>query len=100
MSPPANSISVGQSINQRALDTGMSSANLLTGSGDSSKKYTIKARVVPELNFYTDQEIYRGRPISEKLFDEFLEDEANGNLTIRKMVPLRKKVKRTETCDD
>ena len=102
MSPPATFIRISQSINQCPLNTGSSSVDLLTGSGKSSitNTNTIKPRVVPELNFFTDQEIYRGRPVSEKLFDEFLEDEANGNLIMRKMVPLRRKSKRTETSDD
>jgi len=101
MSPPATSNRSSQSSNQCTWDTASSSVNTTTGSGKgctttaSSKKYTMKPRVVPELNFFTDQEIYRGKPTSEKLFDEFLEDEANDNLRMRKMVPLRKKVKRT-----
>jgi len=49
-----------------------------------------KQRVVPQHVIYSDDDYYKGKPESEKLFDEFLKDELNGNLKMRHIKPLKK----------
>ena len=93
--PPVTSfIRIGQSQPRRTMSNSVHMGSRLDKGTTCSKKWITEPRVVPELKLYTDKEIYRGRPVSERLFDEFLENEARGNLKMRKIVPLRKKLKK------
>ena len=41
-----------------------------------------KSKIVPQLSLYTQAEYYRGKPASERKFDDLLEDEVRGNTSM------------------
>ena len=48
-------------------------------SAGRKKSGLANSKIVPQLSLYTQAEYYRGKPGSERKFDDLLEDEVRGN---------------------
>jgi len=88
MSPPAPIITTDRDRQARSrhLDQDSDSDRIPVGKPTRFPKQ----RVVPQHVIHSDKEYYEGKPESEKLFDDFLKDELNGNLKMRNIKPLKK----------